>query len=156
MKMGFGLLTLGRRQSAKNQRGAVRQRSAYLGAWTPHRIWVSLEGWATATFRAAKAVLTVQQPAELFHTPPVDLSNGVRLKCFSNKQCRKPRRQLNLESFLWKNNAKIIQPGFESVAVAGPDTWITSNPEGCFKKRNKITRFVSRFSLGGSWGQPYF
>jgi len=92
MRMGFGLFPLSRRQSAKNQRGAVRQRSVYLGAWTPHRTLVSSEERATTMLRAAKVVLPVQQPAELFHTPPADLSNGVGTRCFSNKLCRKPRR----------------------------------------------------------------
>lgn len=67
---------------------------------------------------------------------------------------QKAQRMAEYEVFLWKNNGKIIQPGSEW--VTGPDTWTTSNPKGCFKKSNKITRFVSRFSLWGSWGQPYF
>lgn len=42
--------------------------------------------------------------------------------------------------FLWKNNGKIIQPGFES--VAGPDTWITSN-WGLFLKEKQKSQDLS-------------
>lgn len=56
--------------SKTSQGGAVRQRSASLGAWAPHRILASSEEQAATKSRAAKAKFKAQQPEELYHTLP--------------------------------------------------------------------------------------
>lgn len=65
--MGFGLFGLSRRQQKPKiiNEGLWGWDHAYLGAWTPHKILVSLEERAAATLGAAEAALVVQQPAGL-------------------------------------------------------------------------------------------